>query len=53
MCKLANSLAVMDDIPVDIRELQDFPLFNTSFQDGPKLRQNLHLWAQKTEKVGT
>lgn len=40
-----------DSIPLDIRELQDFPSFNTSFQDGPNFRQNLHFWAQKTEKV--
>lgn len=44
----------MDDtIPLDIRELQDFPLFNTSFQDGPNFRQNLNLWAQKTERLST
>eukprot|EP00731_Ephydatia_muelleri_P027972 Em0019g845a len=42
-----------DSIPLDIRELQDFPSFNTSFQDGPNFRQNLHFWAQKTEKLSS
>ena len=43
----------MEDIPEDLRELKDFPVFNSMFQDGPKFRQNLTLWAFKTDKVGS
>lgn len=42
----------MVDIPEDLRHLRDFPTYDTTFQDGPKFRQNLQHWTFKTEKVG-
>ena len=42
----------MVDIPEDLRHLRDFPTYDTTFQDGPKFRQNLQYWTFKTEKVG-
>ncbi len=40
-----------EEIPEDLRLLENFPMYDTTFQDGPKLRQNLTLWATKTEEV--
>lgn len=39
------------EIPEDLRHLEDFPTYDTTFQDGPRFRQNLSQWALKTEKV--
>ena len=42
----------MVDIPEDLRQLQDFPTYDITFQDSPKFRQNLNHWTFKTDKVG-
>lgn len=39
------------EIPQDLRELADFPVYDTTFTDGPKFRQQLSHWSTKTDKV--
>lgn len=39
------------DIPQDLRRLTDFPVYDTTFTDGPKFRQQLTHWSTKTDKV--
>lgn len=39
------------DVPEDVRVLKDFPHYDSSLQDGPRFRQSLNAWANRTEKV--
>jgi len=50
-CSITLVMDGDNTIPEDLRHLRDFPTFDSTFQDKPNLRQSLHHWVLKTEKV--